>query len=281
VGHQKILAVARELAGSDRPVVAMTFEPPPDLVLRPTDSPQRLSPPPHKQRLILEAGADWVVTITSDAALLGLTADEFIAQVLQDRLGPRHLVEGDNFFFGRGRAGDVEVLRQAGQRLGFEVHVVEPVTMSLGGRAERVSSTLIRRLLADGEVADAARCLSRPYTIVGAVVRGAGVGRTLDFPTANLDPGPQVVPAAGVYAGRARVAGGTSPAAVSIGTKPTFGGAPRTIEAFLLDATGDFYGQELSLEFLTRLRGQRRFDGVGALRAQIAKDVLRVRELCR
>ena len=280
LGHQRILETACRLARQEGlKVVAMTFEPPPDLVLRPADSPQRLAPPQQKRRLLEEAGADHVVIVRSDQTFLSTGPEEFIREVLLRRFAPRHIVEGPNFFFGRGRSGDIQTLRDAAVAGGFEVHVVDPILLEVGGRPQRVSSTLIRQLVAAGNVEDAARCLGRPFTLYGTIVAGQGQGRILEFPTANIQPGQQIVPPDGVYAGQAVIEDSTYPAAISVGTKPTLGPAPRTIEAFLLDATGDFYGRAMALRFLHRLRDQRRFDDIDSLKTQIAKDVKRVREL--
>ncbi len=284
VGHRRILQVARDLAHSaPAAVVAMTFEPPPDLVLRPEDAPQRVVPPEVKCRLLREAGCDWVVTAAADRAMLAMAPTEFVEQVIVRRFSPRHVVEGANFRFGRGRAGGVETLRQAGAPAGFELHVADPVRVRLAGGEEVVSSTLIRRLVAAGRVAGAARCLGRDFSLYGRVVPGSGLGRSLEHPTANLALGEQVCPGDGVYAGTAAVAGGEFAAAISVGTKPTFtatGEARRTVEAFLLDASGDYYDETMTLSFARRLRDQRRYESAEALKAQMAKDVERVREIC-
>jgi len=283
VGHRRIVEAARALA--DRQggaVVAMTFEPPPDLVLRPDDAPQRLVPPGVKCELLREAGCDWVVTAKADRALLALEPGEFVEQVIVRHFAPRWIVEGPNFSFGRARAGSVDALRQAGASAAFDVHVAEPVALELSDGREIVSSTLIRSLVAAGRAAEAARCLGRDFALYGRVVPGEGLGRKLQYPTANLAPGEQICPGDGVYAGLAELAGREYAAAVSIGTKPTFTdgqAGERTVEAFLLDASGDFYGAAMKLSFVRRLRDQRRYDGPEALKAQLARDVERVREI--
>ena len=283
LGHRRIVELAGALA---RPggsaVVAMTFEPPPDLVLRSDDAPQRVEPPDVKERLLREAGCDYVVTARADRGILALTPEAFIREVIQAIFSPRHVVEGPNFRFGRGRAGTIETLRSAGASVGFEVHVAEPVCMELADGGGAVSSTRIRRLVADGRVEDAARCLGRDFRLHGRVVRGTGLGRSLQYPTVNLSAGEQVCPGDGVYAGWAEVAGERFAAAVSVGTKPTFtdsATAERTVEAHLLDASGDYYDRALTLSFVRRLREQRRYDGAEALKVQMAKDVTRVRQI--
>ena len=285
LGHRRILRAARELADADgAAVAAMTFDPPPDLVLRPDDAPRRVVPPRRKGRMLRQAGCDWVVTVRPTIELMALEPGEFIEQVIRRRFAPRHVVEGPNFRFGRRRAGDVDTLRGAGARAGFAVHAAEAVRVTLGDAERVVSSTLIRDLVAAGRVADAARCLGRDFALFGRVVRGRGVGRELDYPTANLAAGEQVCPGDGVYAGRAVVAGRRFAAAVSVGTQPTFADGRRggrTVEAYLLDASGDYYGREMELRFARRLRDQRRYDSAEALKAQMAKDVDRVRDICR
>ncbi|MCD6304451.1 MAG: bifunctional riboflavin kinase/FAD synthetase [Planctomycetes bacterium] len=283
VGHRRIIERACELArAAGSPVVAMTFEPPPDRVLRPAEAPLRVVPPDVRSRLLLAAGCDWVVVLRADRRLLSLSPRQFIRRVIIEHLSPRHIVEGPNFTFGRGRGGTVETLRRSGAEAGFAVDVVEPLRMSIGGEQVVVSSTLIRRLVADGRVADAARCLGRDYTLYGRIVRGRGVGRLLEYPTANLAAGRQVCPADGVYAGRAEIEGENFAAAISIGARPTFGdeGGRWTIEAFLLDASGDFYGRRMALSFTRRLRPQRRYETVDALKAQLDADVRSVRRIC-
>ena len=282
VGHQRIIAAAGEIAGADGlPVVAMTFEPPPDLVVRPDDPPRRLTPPDQKADLLRRAGADWVLFVAADRELLAMEPDEFIQRMVRQLVSPRHVVEGPDFFFGRERAGTVETLRAAGVRGGFDVHVVEAVTVELPAGPERVCSTLIRNLISAGEVAPAAKCLGRPFALYGEIVAGHGRGRSLGFPTTNITAGEQVSPADGIYAGQADIDGRTFAAAISVGNAPTFAEAARVVEAHLLDVNEDFYGRFMTLRFVARLRSQQRFDGPAALSAQIAKDVERVREICQ
>ena len=280
LGHQRIIATARALADAEGlAVVAMTFEPPPDRVLRPADVPQRITPPEEKARLLLAAGCDRVVFARSAPGLFDMTGQEFIKRVVVGRLGPRHVVEGRNFFFGRRRGGNTETLRAAGEAAGFGVHVAEPVLVDLSDGRDRVSSTLIRRLVAGGRIEDANRCLGRDFALYGGVVAGRQRGRLLDMPTCNLDAGEQVCPSDGVYAAGAEVGGRRFPAAVSIGARPTFGQSDRAVEAHLIGAAGDFYEQYLALHFFRRLRGQVRFDGPEALRRQIKKDIESARRI--
>ena len=281
LGHQRILRTARALAARDRcAVVAMTFEPPPDQVLRPDDKRERLTLAEQKAELLRQAGADWVVFLRADRKLLGTPAEEFVRRIIVDRIAPGHIVEGQNFFFGRGRQGNVTLLAEMGRSHGFEVRVVDPCQMDLDGESVRISSTLIRRLLREGRVAHASRALGRPFALSGRVVWGHGRGRTIQYPTANLGDTRQIHPADGVYACRAELGNELWAAAVSVGASPTFGGDDAAVEAFILHAEVDFYRQRMTLHFLQRLREQRRFEDREALRAQITRDVQRVREIC-
>lgn len=280
LGHQAILAEARRQADRLSAVVAaLTFDPPPDLVLRPVDEPRLLTPPGRKAALLLEAGADWAVTARTTRELLQASPDQFLQDIVAGCFAPAAMVEGEDFFFGRSRGGNVESLRRFGLEHGFGVQVVPAVSVTMGGASQRISSTLVRRLVADGEVEQARACLGRCFALTGRVVAGFGRGRTLDYPTANLDPDCQIVPADGVYAAVARLGRCDYIAAVSVGNQPTFPSGKHAVEAFLLDAKGDFYGQEMILEFRRRLREQRRFETIDALKAQMSEDVQRVRDL--
>lgn len=273
-GHRRIVAHARALADAEGDaVVAVTFDPPPDLVLRPGDEPQRVGPHRETVEYLLEAGCDVVVTIRTSGDLLHMRPEEFIDEVIQKRFAPRHVVEGPNFCFGRGRSGTIATLQTAGKANGFIVHVVDPVMVELDDEPTRVSSTLIRRLIKAGRVDAAGALLTRPFALTGEVVHGDHLGRTLKYPTANLDRGEQIVPADGVYAGSARMGVTTYPAAISIGYKPTFAADKRMIEAHLIGAGGDFYGRRIRVGFLRRLRDQVRYNTVGELIEQITRDV--------
>lgn len=279
-GHQRMLRLARSLAGgSADAVVVLTFDPLPEKALRPETAPPLVVPPKRRFDLLLQAGADLVVVLKPDESVLSMDPDEFIRRMVEP-LRPGWIVEGSDFRFGRDRGGDAALLQELGRKYGFEVCIAEPATVDIDSVERRISSTLIRELVGKGRVEDTARCLDRPFAMHGKVIPGAGQGRVLEFPTANIPIGECVVPADGVYAGQAELAGGVYPAAVSVGNKPTLGPAPKTIEAFLLDAEGSFYDEQMCLWFLRRLRDQRKFSGIEDLKAQIAKDVERVREIC-
>jgi riboflavin kinase/FMN adenylyltransferase len=281
LGHQRILSAARGLADRDGlAVVAMTFDPLPEAVLAPHLPRERLAPHEVRCQLLLHHGVDYVITLAADPGLMAMEARSFVEELVVAKLAPRRVVEGHDFMFGRGREGNIRTLRQIGAEAGFEVHVVEPVSIDLADGKRRVSSTLIRQLVLKGDVAQAGRCLGRPFALYGQVIPGQGRGRVLEFPTVNISPSEQIAPADGVYAGLARLGERRFRAAVSIGRKPTLGLTDqRYFEAFLLDAAGDFYHQPLELALLERLRDQQRFSGLEELKQQIARDVARVREL--
>lgn len=276
-GHRALLDRARAAAGDGGTVIAVTFDPPPSAVLRPESVPLRLTPLPVKQRLLREAGADEVVVLPPDRELLEIEAEDFFA-ILRDEARVRHLVEGDNFCFGKGRRGTVERLSQWASAAQMGLTVVRPVEVTLlDMTVVPVSSSLVRYLAAVGRVRDAGICMGGPLRLVGTVVEGFRRGRTIGFPTANLRCDGNVVPADGVYAARAVVSGGGArrayPVALNVGPMPTFSDTVRQIEAHLVGFEGDLYGQTLELEVLDFVRDQRKFAGLEALKAQLQKDV--------
>jgi riboflavin kinase/FMN adenylyltransferase len=259
------------------PLVVVTFEPHPLTVLRPEAVPPRLTPLAVKRAILEAAGVDTLVLLPPSRDLLDLSAEQFW-QLLVSEVRPAHLIEGESFTFGKGRGGTLEKLRQWAVGSGIELHVAQSVhAVLLNLSVVSVSSSLIRWLISQGRVRDAAICLGRPYALEGIVVKGNQRGRTIGTPTANLDVTDQLVPADGVYAGRAVVDQISYRAAVSIGTLPTFDGATRQVEAHLLDFTaGDLYGRGLCVELTDWLRDQRKFSGVDALKVQIADDLIQV-----
>ena len=281
-GHGAILdaagAVVRRLGAK---VVAMTFDPHPATVLSSGAAPQRLMSLAGKRRALLAAGADHVIVLESTLALLGEAPDQFV-QWLCDAYQPVAIVEGSGFRFGKGRRGDLGQLRQMGGSLGFEVVEVGTYELALSGLlVAPVSSSLIRWLVACGRVADAALCLGRPYGLTGRVATGERRGRSIGVPTANLataDVAEFMVPAHGVYAGQVELPGGEShPAAISIGTKPTFGNNEPVIEAHLLDFAGDLSDQTLTVRFARWLRDQQPFPDLAALCRQLGRDIEQTR----
>lgn len=274
-GHQQLLRRVIELKRSNAApaAVVITFEPHPLTILRPAHAPPRLTSPARKRELLSAAGVDAMAVLAPSKELLNLTAEEFW-QILRDVVRPTHLVEGNSFTFGKGRGGTIQRLREWSSAAGIQLHVVDPVTVPLLNMLEApVSSSTIRWLLERGRVRDAAICLGRPHELEGLVVPGAQRGRELGTPTANLKCESQLVPADGVYAGRCIIDGRPWPAAVSIGTNPTFGENPRTVEAHFIGFSGDLYGRTLRLEILDWQREQRTFAGMEALKQWIAHDV--------
>ncbi len=287
-GHRAVIDRARvDAATGDARVVAVTFDRNPLALLRPEICPANLIGVHQKLQFLAETGIDATLLLTFDRALADLTPREFVQHVLVDALDVRGVLVGADFRFGSGGAGDPEVLRELGDEFGFEVEVVGDVRAIDHGR--RVSSTWIRELLAEGDVATAARLLGRPPSVWGEVVHGLKRGRELGYPTANLSADLEgFVPADGVYAGwliDEGSADGLRPgiryaAAISIGTNPTFDDVPvRQVEAYVLDETGlDLYGHRVEVQFTNRVRGMVAFEGVDALVRQIADDVEKVRK---
>ena len=281
--HQQLFVQAGLFASNTGgPVVALTFEPHPLNIVRPAAAPERLSLPDEKLRRLREVGVDVTVVAKSTAELLALEPEQFVAEVIAKKFHPTHVVEGPNFGFGRGRKGNPQTLRDLAGRFGFEVHIVEPVTLEVDeGDRVMVSSSLVRDLVREGKVHPAALCLGRPYALIGEVVRGHQRGAGLGFPTANVAVADQLVPADGVYAGSVVLDTGAHPAAISIGITPTFGDGRRQIEAHLIDFSGDLYGTTIRVEFGRFLRRQRKFASPDDLRDQLKNDVAAVRDIAR
>lgn len=283
-GHRVLLGRAVH-AASDAGVrsVAVTFEPHPAAVLRPGSEPPRIQPLEDRVRHLRDAGVDLVVVLPFTRELAALSPQEFIERVLVDRLEAQRVIIGTNFRFGHRAAGDVVTLATEGERHGF---VAEAVTLlELDGVP--LSSSAIREHVADGQLDFVTAALGRPFSVAGPVVSGDRRGRTIGFPTANVEVAAgRLLPGHGVYAGRARVtdaSGATKvhDAVTNVGTRPTFDGQGVTVEVHLLDVDEDLYGRHLEVTFEARLRGERRFDGIDALREQIARDADAAREALR
>jgi riboflavin kinase/FMN adenylyltransferase len=260
IGHREVIRDADSV---------LTFEPHPRTVVAPESAPKLLTTLEQKADLIAGLGAEELIVIPFDGTFAAQSAQEFIDHVLVRQLEARHVSVGENFRFGHRARGDAALLASQDA---FETRVADLVELD----GEIVSSTHIRGLVATGQVGDAARALGAPFGMRGIVAHGDKRGRTLGFPTANLVPDPRLaVPDHGIYACRATVPGmGEWTAAVSIGVRPTFvTGRGLLVEAFLLDFEGDLYGRELRLDFLERLRGEKRFDSVDALVEQMHRDV--------
>jgi riboflavin kinase/FMN adenylyltransferase len=210
-----------------------------------------------------------VIAYPTDEALLAHSPQEFFDRIVRDRLGARAMVEGPNFFFGRGRAGNIDVLGQLCRAAGIALEIVQPLVVD----GQYVSSSRVREAVAAGDVDLARRLLTRPYRIRGMVTHGAGRGAKIGFPTANVSAIDTLLPGQGVFAARAFTPTETWPAAVNIGPNPTFGESALKVEAHLVDFAGSLYGQPLEVDFLARLRGVQSFDSVAALKQQLAQDV--------
>jgi riboflavin kinase/FMN adenylyltransferase len=283
LGHRAMLArVAGIAAKHARPAGAVTFVPHPAEVLRPGSQPRLLTGLRHKVTQLCEAGMDFEGILPFTAATAARSAESFAEETLFTALRAVAVVVGSNFRFGHGAAGDVALLARLGERRGVEVHGIE--LAEAGGAA--VSSSRIRDALGAGDVAAAAAMLGRPYALEGRVVVGAGRGRTIGVPTANLGvPRRLLIPANGVYAGHLsagppdRPDGPPRPAVVNVGVNPTFGGTALKVEAHVLDADVELRGRRVCLTFERRLRGERRFAGVDELLAQIHRDVDDARRL--
>jgi riboflavin kinase/FMN adenylyltransferase len=265
LGHREVIR------GAD---TVLTFEPHPRTVVAPDSAPKLLTSLAIKADLVASLGVHELVVIPFDGTLAAQTAQEFIDHVLVDTLGAEHVSVGENFRFGNRARGDAELLRSQDA---FETSVVRMVELD----GEIISSTHIRGLVAVGDVAAARRFLGSPFHMRGTVAHGDKRGRTLGFPTANLVPDPRlVVPDHGIYACRAQVDGAEHIAAVNVGVRPTFKtGRGLLVEAYLLDFDDDIYDHELRLDFLERLRGERRFDSIEALVEQMGRDVSETRRI--
>ncbi len=283
-GHQLIVARAREMAGRlGLPVVVVTFDPHPAEVVRPGSHPPLLCTARRRSQLLAGLGVDAICVIPFTLEFSRLGPDEFVRAVLVDRLHAAAVVVGENFRFGHKAAGDVALLAELGEKYEFTAEGVPLLTE----HGVTISSSQIRALLADGDVAAAARDLGRPHRVEGVVVRGHQRGRALGFPTANLETLPYTaIPADGIYAGwlvSLDIDGSQLarwPAAISVGTNPTFDGTDRTVEAYALDRDDlDLYGAHVAVDVTERLRPTVRFDSVAALVEQMHQDVAQARQV--
>ncbi len=288
-GHAALLARLRIQAGTfDAPAVAITFDPHPLLLLRPEHYQPTLTTIEERSRLLQVLGADHVVVLHTEPALLKLSAEEFFQRVIVDHLQARGMVEGPNFAFGHNREGNVVTLARLCATDGMNLEIVQPLELD----DEIVSSSRVRRALLAGDVAAANHLLGRPYRLYGVVETGQRRGQQLGFPTANLSQVRTLIPGDGVYAVRGWIGGDTPPAlpsqgrektdwpgAANVGPNPTFGEQVRKVEVHLIGFQGDLYGQTLAVGFLARLRDTRRFESVEQLQEQLRRDVAQAREL--
>jgi riboflavin kinase/FMN adenylyltransferase len=287
-GHQILIATARRLADTTGGVVvALTFDPHPARLLAPALAPPLIVSLERRAALLGEAGVDVVVVEPFTRDFAAIEADEFATDILGADLHAAHVVVGYDFSFGRGRRGDTSLLEALGGRVGFGVSIVRRISV----HGLTCSSTKVREFALEGRVEGAEVLLGRPFELNGLVVRGAGRGRAIGFPTANLVLDADLVPKPGIYAARAQIlpGGANDPlgqtldswrCALSIGSNPTFvSDGALTIEAHLLDFEGDLYGRQVRVQFVQRLRDEHRFESVDALVAQIRADIAKTREL--
>ncbi|MEW5976867.1 MAG: bifunctional riboflavin kinase/FAD synthetase [Acidobacteriota bacterium] len=269
LGHRRLLEELTSLAQArGLPSAVITFSPHPLAVLAPARVPPLITPASEKHHLIERAGVDWLLVQPFDQALARLSGEEFVQQILVEGLKVGHLLVGANFVFGRNRSGDVQLLRELSLRFGFDVRVVPEVTV----RGSRVSSTRIREHLAAGRVTQANRLLGRYFRLYGDVVRGQGLGSKFLFPTLNLRPINELLPAPGVYVTRATFEGQIRPSVTNIGVRPTVSGKGLSVETHLLQTDLTHSPARLEIEILHRLRDERKFESLERLRTQIEID---------
>ncbi|MDE0082418.1 MAG: bifunctional riboflavin kinase/FAD synthetase [Gammaproteobacteria bacterium] len=278
LGHRAVLEEIRDRASATgRRAVLLTFHPHPLRIVRPEATPPLLTTPVEKKEILAETGLDYAVFLTFSPALSRYSPRRFVEEILVGRLRLDELVIGHDHGFGRGRSGDVTLLREIGTELGFAVDVVEPVLIE--GAA--VSSSLIRKAVSEGQLEAARTRLGRPYSARGVVVRGEQRGRDLGFPTANLsiDATEKLLPPSGIYAVRGVLKRGVFAGALHLGPRPTFQGSPPSIELYLLDFDGEIYGEEVRVDFIRFLRPVRAFGSVASLIRQMELDVAEVRRV--
>lgn len=276
LGHVAIVRRLLERAKSVRgPAIVFTFDPHPVRLLRPEQCPPPLTWTERKAQLLKASGVDWIVAYPTDEALLNLSAQDFFEKIVRGTLAAKSLVEGSNFYFGHNREGTIGRLQELTSAAGISLDVVPPVEVD----GALVSSSRVRQLIAAGDLAAANRLLSQPYRIRGIVTHGAGRGAKIGFPTANLAGIDTLLPAVGVYAGRAWVAGERWPAAINLGTSPTFGDESVRVEVHLIGQNESLYGQPMEVDFLARLRDIRPFPSPGALVEQLHADVAEAKRI--
>jgi riboflavin kinase/FMN adenylyltransferase len=272
LAHQAILKQAADLAAKTGAVAtALTFEPAPRKVLRPETAPKRLSTNDQRLEWFRAVGVEAAVVMPFTLDLSKITPQEFVENILVAQLRVRTLLVGENFRFGHKQAGDARLLSELGKTHGFEVITISPVK----AHGEIVSSTVIRREVTDGDVSQAGRLLGRPFVLTGEIVKGTGTGSKFTFPTLNLRPEQELLPATGVYITRTLLEGETTSrrSVTNIGIRPTFNGTALTVETHLLDFSGSIRAQRMELRFWKRLRSEKKFSGPEELRIQIARDI--------
>lgn len=277
-GHRRLIAETVAFAGTfGAPAGAVVFEPHPRRYFRPDDPPFLLTTPKQREALLKKAGADHVLILAFDKSLAALAPEAFVGDILKKKLGLAGVVTGTEFRFGKGRSGDAGGLKRLCEAAGMKVKLVTPAPEAAGG--DKISSSAIRAMIAAGDMRGAALTLGRPWAVEGAVAAGQRLGRTLGFPTANMTLGELVEPRKGVYAVEATVAGSLLKGVANYGRKPTVGAPAALLETHLFDFDGDLYGKRIEVRFIEFIRDERKFDGLDALKAQIAKDSERAKEI--
>lgn len=275
LGHQAILQRVTESAKNDSlPAVALTFDPLPRKVLQPENAPMQIQTLSQRLQSLSDYGIDHTIVIVFNHHFSLMTPREFVTEFLVGCLQIRRFVVGENFSFGHQKSGNITLLREMGEVQDFEVEEVPQVKLG----DQRVSSTFIRNRIVAGDIEEANRFLGHPFHLAGLVVPGQKLGGSIGTPTSNLKVENELLPANGVYVTRAIVGTHSYEAVTNVGIRPTVGGKNLTVEAHLLDFSGDLYGQNLELEFLRKLREEKRFDGIDGLKSQIQHDIGEARE---
>lgn len=275
-GHRDIMRQVVQLAEDKgwKPSV-LTFDPHPTKVVAPARAPKLLSTPAERASLMAEEGIEQVLILPFDVEFSRTTAEQFVEQIVVGRLGAKAVLVGDNFHFGKGQGGNTDGLRELGHRFGFDVHILTGVRL----RGRMVSSSEVRRLIQQGNVALAGRLLERPFALEGDVVPGRGIGAKQTVPTLNLSTPAEVIPATGVYITQTEDLDGPRrwPSITNVGHRPTFGGGELSVETFLLGPLENEAPRRIRVRFCRRIREERKFESPEALKSQILKDVSRAR----
>jgi riboflavin kinase/FMN adenylyltransferase len=276
LGHQRIFKELREEARKiDGEAIVFTFDPHPLQILAPQRCPPFITPFKKKLMLFERSGIDVLIVATFDLSLASLSPEAFVEQILVDKIGAKRILVGYNYYFGRDRKGNVEMLIRLGEKFGFEVKVIEAMKVN----DIPVSSSKIRELIQDGKMGEAAQLLGRNYLLIGKVIWGADRGKRLGFPTANLEILNGLYPKTGVYAVEVIMGTKTYSGVADVGYNPTFGQNPLSVEVHIMDFSQDIYGEEIQLVFFKRIRDEKAFQNHDSLVRQIKKDVDEARKI--
>ncbi|GBF39154.1 bifunctional riboflavin kinase/FAD synthetase [Leptospira johnsonii] len=270
LGHQALLERTKEISlEKGLPSCVVTYHPNPALVLGKDKDLGGITTQADKENLIESYGIDWLVVVPFTLEFAQIEAETFLKEILIDQLGAKSILIGFNHCFGKGRRGDYELLKKYSSEYGYDLEKLDPVFLG----ATKLSSSYIRSLLREGKVEEAEECLGREFSVTGTVVQGHQRGRTIGFPTANVQPLPELIlPGVGVYAGRTEVEGKTYPSMINIGNNPTFGDQSVTLESHIFDFSDDIYGKKVNVIFAKKIREEIKFPGVDALISQLKKD---------